>query len=209
MDIFTLNIFSKGGFMIFPIILGSIAALGLTIERAIYFRRLRCNTSAFSKEILGLVENNQNSEAVTRCNTELHPLAPVFAAGINSIASGPGVMEREMEREGALQVTLLEKNLPALITIVGIEPMMGFLGTIIGLIKAFMNWEKYGTSVTVEQLASGIYQAMVTTAAGLAVAIPFYVAYNLYTARVNRIASELNYFGDALISAADKGGSIR
>ena len=77
-----------------------------------------------------------------------------------------------MEREGDEQVQYLEQYLGALIIIIGVEPMLGFLGTIIGLIRAFMAWELLGSNITVSALASGIYQAMITTAAGLIVAIP-------------------------------------
>ena len=74
---------------------------------------------------------------------------------------------------------------------VGVEPLLGFLGTILGLIQAFMAWEKFSTSVTVSQLAGGIYQAMITTAAGLLVAIPFYLCYNYFVSRIKYVANEL------------------
>jgi biopolymer transport protein ExbB len=108
-------------------------------------------------------------------------------------------LERKMEREGEEQVERLERNLGALIVIIGVEPMLGFLGTIIGLIKAFMSWEQLGASVTVNSLAAGIYQAMITTAAGLIVAIPYFICYHLFIGRIKRHALEMSYYGNELL----------
>jgi biopolymer transport protein ExbB/TolQ len=91
--------------------------------------------------------------------------------------------------------------------IVAVEPMMGFLGTIIGLIQAFMVWEMAGASVTVERLAAGIYQAMITTAGGLIVAIPYYIIYNLYMGRINAAARDMNHYGEELLSIMRNSGS--
>lgn len=83
--------------------------------------------------------------------------------------------------------------------IVGIEPMMGFLGTITGLIKAFMTWEHLGANITVSALAAGIYEAMITTAAGLIVAIPAFIIYHLIVGKIKSHAQEMTYYGNELI----------
>ncbi len=86
-----------------------------------------------------------------------------------------------------------------LLVIVGIEPMLGFLGTITGLIRAFMSWERLGADITVNALAAGIYEAMITTAAGLIIAIPYYVAYHLIADRIRAHARETSRAGDRLL----------
>ncbi len=108
-------------------------------------------------------------------------------------------LERMLEREGGEQIRRLERRLPGLLVIIGVEPMLGFLGTIVGLIKAFMDWEALGANITVSTLAAGIYQAMITTAGGLIVAIPYYICYHLLLASVERHARDMSTAGDEII----------
>ena len=116
-----------------------------------------------------------------------------------------------MEREGDEQVQYLERYLGVLIIIIGVEPMMGFLGTIIGLINAFMAWEHMGSNITVNVLAAGIYQAMIPTAAGLSIAIPAYIIYHLIVGKIKNHAQEMTYYGNELIDilARVKEGGVR
>lgn len=93
-------------------------------------------------------------------------------------------MTRRLERLGGDVIAELESYMSALASIIGVAPMIGFLGTIIGLIKAFMNWETIGDRITINVLAGGIYEAMITTAAGLMVAIPYYLIYNHLTGKI-------------------------
>jgi biopolymer transport protein ExbB len=100
-------------------------------------------------------------------------------------------LEKILEQVGNNQIQKLEKRLGALATITSIEPLMGFLGTITGLIRAFMSWEQAGANVTVNSLASGIYEAMITTAVGLIVAVPLFLCYNYFIGRIKVIANDL------------------
>ncbi len=128
-----------------------------------------------------------------------HPIAEVFKLGIlNRTLKREGI-ESMMEREGDEQIQYLERYLGALIIIIGVEPMLGFLGTIVGLIQAFMSWEQLGTNITVSALAAGIYQAMITTAAGLIVAIPFFIFYHLIMGKIKSHAQEMTYYGNELL----------
>lgn len=183
-----------------PILLGSVAAFALVLERAIYFWKTRLDAASFSQGIYALVEKGNLKEAESICAKTNQPLAAVFKAGLEHPDEEPAEIERIMEREGTRQVELAERNLNYLVVIVGVEPLLGFLGTILGLIQAFMAWEKFSEAVTVSQLASGIYQAMITTAAGLLIAIPYFVIYHVFMGRVNRLAHEINHFGDLLVS---------
>lgn len=83
--------------------------------------------------------------------------------------------------------------------IIGVEPMLGFLGTIVGLIEAFMTWEQLGTNITVSALAAGIYEAMITTAGGLIVAIPAFILYHLIMGKIKSHAQEMTYYGNELL----------
>jgi biopolymer transport protein ExbB len=140
-----------------------------------------------------------------------HPIADVFKLGILNRTLKREEIEAMMEREGDEQIQYLERYLGALIIIIGVEPMMGFLGTIVGLIKAFMAWEQMGSNITVNVLAAGIYQAMITTASGLSVAIPAYVIYHLIVGKIKSHAQEISYYGNELIDilARSKEGGVR
>lgn len=195
------RIIMQGGWMMIPIILGSVVALGYVLERFWYFTSIRLNVQRFADEVLSSVKQGRIEEAGELCRKTKHPLGRVFEKGLENADEERDEIERIMEREGNRQISLVERNLTSLVVVIGVEPLLGFLGTILGLIQAFMVWEKFSTSVTVSTLAAGIYQAMITTAAGLIVAIPYFVIYNIFLAKVNQTARDINHFGDVLLSA--------
>jgi len=194
-----------------PIILGSIIALAIILERFWTLWRIRLNIQQFAQEIFLSLERGQFQKALERCGKVRHPIADVFKLGILNHTLKREEIESLMEREGDEQVQYLERYLGALLIIIGVEPMMGFLGTIIGLIRAFMAWEQMGSNITVNVLAAGIYQAMITTAAGLSVAIPAYILYHLIVGKIKSHAQEMSYYGNELIDilAKVKEGGVR
>ncbi|MGH7198441.1 MAG: MotA/TolQ/ExbB proton channel family protein [Candidatus Omnitrophota bacterium] len=194
------GLIAKGGWVMVPILLGSVAALALVLERAWFFWKIRLDTRAFADGIFSLVERGGLKEAAEICGRTPHPLAKVFQAGLERAEEDASETDRVMEREGGRQIQTVEKNLNYLVVVIGVEPLLGFLGTILGLIQAFMAWEKFSESVTVSILAAGIYQAMITTAAGLIIAIPYFVIYNIFLSKVNVITQDLNHFGDEFVS---------
>jgi biopolymer transport protein ExbB len=195
----------KGGVIMIPIILGSIIALAIILERYWTLWRIRLNFSKFAQEIFFSLQRGQFQRALDRCNKVRHPIADVFRLGILNQTLKREELESIMEREGDEQVQYLEQYLGALIIIIGVEPMLGFLGTIVGLIRAFMAWERLGSDITVSALAAGIYQAMITTAAGLIVAIPAFIFYHLIVNRIKSHAREMTYYGNELINILKKG----
>ena len=201
----------KGGVVMIPIILLSIVGLAIILERLWTLWRVRINIPQFSQEIFLYLERGQFQKSLERCAKVRHPIAGVFKLGIHNRALKREDIEAMMEREGDEQIQYLERYLGALIIIIGVEPMLGFLGTIIGLIKAFMAWEQLGSNITVSALASGIYQAMITTASGLTVAIPYYVIYHLIVGKIKGHAQEMTYYGNELIDILirPKEGGVR
>lgn len=198
MDILTGSILFKGGWMMVPIMLGSMIALALAVERGMLLWKIRLDIVQFTDTVFSFIEKGHFDLAAGACESTSHPIGRVFAAGLARRGDDPSEIERAMEHVGNDEMARLEKHMHIFLIIVGVEPMMGFLGTIIGLIKAFMAWEVAGATVTVESLAGGIYQAMVTTASGLAVAIPYYIIYSLYMGRINNVARDLNHYGEKL-----------
>jgi biopolymer transport protein ExbB len=130
-----------------------------------------------------------------------YPIAATLKVGIEKRTFASHEIEKALERAGNTQMKELEKYIGGLISIIGIEPLLGFLGTITGLIKAFMSWEMAGSDITVSQLAAGIYEAMITTAAGLIVAVPFYLACNFIISKIKYISYELSDSSMRLVEA--------
>jgi biopolymer transport protein ExbB len=189
----------KGGLVMIPIIALSIIGLAMILERVWTLWKIRLDIPQFAQEIFLHLERGQFQKALERCEKVKHPIADVFKLGILNRTLKRDEIEKMMEREGDEQVQYLEQYLGALIIIIGVEPMLGFLGTIIGLIQAFMAWEQLGSNITVSALAAGIYQAMITTAGGLIVAIPYYVIYHLIVGKIKSHAQEMTYYGNELI----------
>jgi biopolymer transport protein ExbB len=206
-----IDLIIKGGIIMIPIILLSIIGLALILERFWTLWRIRLDIPQFAHEIFLYLERGQSQRALDRCKKVRHPITEVFRLGILNPTLKREEIEAMMEREGNEQVQYLERYLGALIIIIGVEPMLGFLGTIVGLIQAFMAWEQLGSNITVSALAAGIYQAMITTAAGLIVAIPYFVAYHLIVGKIKSHAQEMTYYGNELIDilARTKEGGVQ
>lgn len=182
----------KGGPVMIPIIAGSVLGLAIIINKLSMLYRVRMDSGKFTERVLSLVRAGKAAEAAGLCaKMTAHPLASTLKAGLDKSDAPLHEIEKALERAGNRQVKTLEKYIGGLISIIGIEPLLGFLGTITGLIRAFMAWEKAGSDVTVSALASGIYEAMITTAAGLAIAVPYYLVCNYIISRVKYISFEL------------------
>jgi biopolymer transport protein ExbB len=194
-----IDLIIKGGPVMIPIIALSIIGLAIILERFWTLWKIRVNFQQFAHEIFLFLERGHFQKALDRCEKVKHPIGEVFKLGILNRTLDREGLDAMMEREGDEQIQYLERYLGALLIIVGVEPMLGFLGTIIGLIKAFMTWEQLGANITVSALASGIYQAMITTAAGLIVAIPAFIFYHLIVGRIKSHAQEINYYSNELL----------
>lgn len=191
----------KGGPVMIPIILGSIIGLALILERLYVFWKIKTDNNLLFLGIEQLVKRGEIQMAVTACESKPGPIAAILRTGLRVYKDVGGEKEIDlaMQQEGTAQITKLEKGLAALGIVVSVEPMLGFLGTIVGLIQAFMNWERLGANVSVNVLAGGMYQAMITTATGLAIAIPYYVAYNWFIKKVQDYAKEMDMFHTKLL----------
>lgn len=189
----------KGGPVMAPIIFCSLIGLAIIIDRLWMLWALRFNASAFVEEVFSFVKARRIGQALERCRREQHPLAHVLAAGLEHRGEDQEAINHAMEKIANRCIRQLEQHLGGLISIVGIEPLLGFLGTITGLIRAFMSWERAGANITVSALAGGIYEAMITTAAGLIIAIPYYLAYNYIVSRIKYLSHEFNDYGTELL----------
>lgn len=207
-----LNFIIKGGPVMLPIILGSIIGLAIVIDRFWFFRQMRLNTFEFVQEVFKDLKEAKFDNALRLCNKYTHhPIAAVFKVGIERRNLPLGRLEKILEQVGNNQIQRFEKYLGALISVISIEPLLGFLGTITGLIRAFMSWERAGANVTVSVLAAGIYEAMITTAAGLIIAIPLFLCYNYFISRIKITSNEITNHAIQLLEvvAEAKGETTR
>jgi len=177
----------KGGPVMIPIIVLSIVALAIILAKFWELWRFRAQLGKLSQRLYFLVQEGNLSGALLVCREQNSPLGRLFEAAILYRSQERAELTRRLERLGGDVIAGLESYMSGLATVIGVEPMLGFLGTIVGLIKAFMNWETMGEGITINLLAGGIYEAMITTAAGLIVAIPYYLIYNHLVTRVTTL----------------------
>jgi len=185
----------KGGPMMIPIGLCSFVALTIIVERLISLRRRQIIPPNLVGDVTKLLDDDGQgrSAAIELCRSENSPLATILAAAIKKIGEPVELLERHIGDAGERAVLSLRKNLRALSVIASIAPLLGLLGTIFGMINAFQTVATSGEALgRTELLAKGIYQAMITTAAGLLVAIPVLVAYHWLSARVERLVHEMD-----------------
>ena len=175
-----------------PILVGSIIGFTIAFERTIALLKLIDDDGRQClARVLQHLRQGQLEQALKATQGVDHPIAPVLRRGLEQWGFPVTVAERSMEQAAQAQVRLLERWLGGLASVITVEPMLGFLGTITGLIRAFMAWEAAGARVTVSQLAGGIYEAMITTAAGLIIAIPLLMVHNLFISRIKRLAGTI------------------
>lgn len=188
-----LDLLFQGGFMMIPILLLSIMAVYIFVERVLTINKAAKTPEAFMGKIRDLVERGDISGAKVLCQEYDSPTARMIEKGVSRIGSPLKNIEVSIENVGKIEIFKLEKNLSLLATISGSAPMLGFLGTVIGMIQAFIAIAQEEGSVSPKLLSEGIYTAMVTTAAGLFVGILAYLGYNYLVTRVQKVVHKMEY----------------
>ena len=192
----TITIFSlllKGGYMIIPILILWIAGVYIFVERVLTIRSASKTPDNFREEIRMKVKHGDINGAKLLCTQVGTPIAKMIDKGISRIGSPLKNIEVSIENIGKIEIYKLEKHLSLLATISGAAPMIGFLGTVTGMIQAFISIAQEEGAVSPKLLSSGIYEAMVTTAAGLFVGILAYLGYNYLVARVQKVIHTMEY----------------
>jgi biopolymer transport protein ExbB len=178
----------KGGPVMVPIILCSFFALAIIIERMLFYYSIRFNKRAIVSEILDKVRKNRISEAIEVCDKNPFYITSILKAGLLHHEESKEIIKESMEDASLYEIPKLEKNLNFLSTIAHVSPLLGLLGTVTGLVKCFKIIEKkagVAGIVNPSDLAGGIWEALITTVAGLCVAIPSYIAYHYFVHKVD------------------------
>ncbi|MBD3373827.1 MotA/TolQ/ExbB proton channel family protein [candidate division KSB1 bacterium] len=174
----------KGGVMMIPIALCSLIAIAIVVSKWLSLRKIQINTRTFVLQVKNLLLRRRTDEAVMLCKQTPGPIAAITIAGLNKVNRPREEMKDSIEAAAKTEVFKLERNLGILGTIAAIAPLIGFLGTVTGMIKAFMKIQSLGGNVDASVLAGGIWEALITTAAGLSVGIPALIFYNWLMSKV-------------------------
>jgi biopolymer transport protein ExbB len=188
-----LDLAIQGGFMMIPIFILSVIAIYLFFERLMIINKANQNPDQFMNRVKELVLKGDITGAKMLCAQQDSPVGRMIQKGLYRIGSPLKNIEASIENVGKLEIFKLEKNLSSIATIAGAAPMMGFLGTVIGMVQAFIAIAQEEGSVSPKLLSSGIYTAMITTVAGLIVGIMAYLAYNFLVTRVQKVVHKMEY----------------
>lgn len=191
----TLSVFQllvQGGwYIMIPLALLSFLAIYIIIERLLVINKAQKEDTNFMNQIRDYIHDGKIESAVNLCRVANNPVSRMIEKGVSRIGKPLNDINTAIENVGKLEVARLEKGLSWLGTIAGAAPMIGFLGTVIGMIRTFHDMSTAGNQVEISNLAGGIMQAMITTAAGLVIGIVAYMGYNIMVAKVEKVVYKL------------------
>ncbi len=177
----------KGGWIMAILGLFSIIAVYIFIERFFTINKASREDRNFMNNIKDFIKSGKVDSALALCKSNKSPIARMIEKGLMRIGRPLNDINAAIENVGKLEVSRLEKNVAGLATIAGAGPMLGFLGTVIGMIIAFYDMSMAGNNIDIALLSTGIYQAMITTVGGLIVGILAYIFYNILVARIEKL----------------------
>ncbi len=193
----------RGGPVMIPILLCSVLALAITLERFIYLRKVKLDTNKFMSEVSDSLKRNRAMDAISICEQTPGPLPNVLKAGILKYDRTRSEIKEALEDAALREIPRLEKNINVLATIAHVSTLLGLLGTVIGMIEVFQKIQEKAAAlspVTLAYLSAGIWQALIATAAGLIVAIPTLTAYNYLVSRVNDFMLQMEISATDLVN---------
>ena len=206
MDFWHMNpwkIFLAGGPVMWPILISSVWALAIIIEKLWHLRCIRVDTDKFLKAILEKLKQQKIKEAVFDCDITSSPIGRILKAGILKHGRTRVEIKEALTDASLYEIPWLEKNLSVLATIAHVAPLLGLLGTVTGMVSCFNTIQMKATSlrpVSPGDLAGGIWEALLTTVAGLVVAIPAFIVYNYLVSRVNALILEMERAATELVN---------
>ena len=201
-----LSLATKGGWLMLVLALLSVIAIYIFAERLYAINHAAKIDKNFIKDITDYLQDGKKKSALALCKKHDTPVSRMIEKGIERMGKPLGDIQTAVENVGNVEVARLEKGLPILASISGGAPMIGFLGTVLGMVQAFFNMSQAGNNIDIPLLSGGIYTAMITTVGGLFVGIIAYFGYNYLTSRVSDVVYKMENstmeFMDALESGA-------
>jgi len=195
-----IELYLTGGVFMHPILLCSVVGLAIILERIYYFAKARTDTRHLMGELLHVLQDQGFEAAQRMLHAKRGPIAAVLHSGLLRAKKGPEAVEKAIETAASIQTASLERGLIWLATVANIAPLLGFLGTVSGMIHAFEAIAA-AEEVSAKLVATGIYEALITTAAGLIVAIPVQTAHNYFVSRIDKFVIDMEESGAELVDA--------
>ena len=191
MELGLIDLAIKGGVIMIPIVLLSFVGVFIFFDRYFSVRKAGQVDSRLMDSVKGYILQGKIDAAMALCRSNNTPTARMIEKGITRIGRPMADVTAAIENVGNLEIAKLEKGLPVLASVAGGAPMLGFLGTVTGMIRAFYDMANAGNNINITLLSSGIYEAMVTTVAGLIVGIGAYFAYNILVSNVEKVVFKM------------------
>lgn len=198
-----LSIFVKGGIVMYFILASSIIAVAISIEKFMVLKKAKVNIPAFLIKLRALIKKKDLDGAISYCMQERTPVSNIVKKGLKKIRFGHQRVVEAIESAGRQEISKLEKGLSILASIAGIAPLLGFLGTVTGMIGAFMKIQELQGSANPADLAGGIWEALITTAFGLIVGIPALALYNYFVSKIHKMVVDMERISNDLIDMLD------
>ncbi|MDR0729854.1 MAG: MotA/TolQ/ExbB proton channel family protein [Prevotellaceae bacterium] len=181
----------KGGWLMIPLFILSVLAVYIFIERWWLIQQSTHSNPRFMNDIKEYIRESRLEAAIALCERENTPTSRMIEKGISHLGRPLADIREAIENIGNLEIARLERGLPILATIAGGAPMIGFLGTVVGMVEAFYNMSQASDNISMSVLSGGIYVALVTTVAGLTIGIIAYFGYNYLTTRIKNFVNKL------------------
>ena len=203
------QLLANGGPMLWVILLTGAVGITVFIQRVLHCHRAQINSAQFLNGVRTVLKRDNVVEALSICDATPGPVARLVKTAIMNRDQGRDRIRESLEEAGLAEVPRLEEKLNLLATIAQIAPLLGLLGTVIGLIRVFTELKAAGLYAHVGQLSDGIWQALVCTAAGLAVAIPMHACYNYLVSRINKIVLDMERAATEIVNVVTENGGDR
>jgi len=194
------DFFYEGGPMLWVLLVASAVAISVFIERDLHCHRAQINSAEFLNGVRTVLKRDNVVEALSICDATPGPVARLVKTAILNRDHGRDRVRESLEEAGLAEVPRLEEKLSLLATIAQIAPLLGLLGTVLGFIKIFGELNAAGLNANVQMLSKGVWEALICTAAGLAVAIPAHAAYNYLVNRVNEIVLDMEKAASEIVN---------
>jgi biopolymer transport protein ExbB len=188
----------KGGWIMWPILACSVAAAVLFLERVFHLHRAQIKQEDFLSGIYTIVNRGNTAEAVSICDQTPGPVAHMVRIALLHSDEQPAELKQTINKAGLSEIPRLEKNLGGLLTIAQVTPLLGLMGTVIGLIQVFMAMEQNAPLAEIGDLSGGIWQALVTTAVGICVSVPSFAGYNFLLSRVEAVTLNMEHAAEEI-----------
>lgn len=196
---FSYSLFARGGPVMWLLLLVGFAALVIFVERALFLHRGQIRSTEFLNGIKNLLQKGRLMEALTLCEETPGPVAAVVKAGLRHASDDEQGLRFAVQEAALTEIPTLERRIGALAAITQIAPLLGLLGTLLGLIKTFWLFNQAGNYATPAVLAGGMWEALLTAAAGVAIAIPVHLGRHFLNGRVRALVHDMEWVGNELM----------